>query len=82
MSTRTYWDSTQGLVPCKLVSADPPTPRGLRKVRLRLTATRGLWKRGEVVEVHAHHYVFIVARRSKTGQHIVATASIDRSPTP
>jgi hypothetical protein len=51
-----YWHSTfSGLIPCKLLSID-----SLRHATVRITATRGAWKRGVVEQVQQAH---VVARR-------------------
>jgi hypothetical protein len=45
-----YWDSyTAGLVPCKVENVGAPNDYGQRAVFVRLTASRGIYKRGELI---------------------------------
>ena len=43
-----FWDTSCGMIPCKVLSVrEDPTGK---KVKIRLTASRGAYKKGEVRE--------------------------------
>jgi hypothetical protein len=52
-----YYDTFAGLVPCWIVSINGPigTPSTAQTVTIKLTARRGAYKRGEVLETNGLH---------------------------
>ena len=67
-----YFDSFDGLIPCRVLSIDPQ-----RNVCAQLTANRGAYKRGEVLE-SSHNWV--VPRSSvyvRSGQYRIKSHLIE-----
>ena len=50
-----YWDTFAGLVPCKVLAIVQDGKTLTLNARIRLTADRGPYKRGEITLVRASH---------------------------
>jgi hypothetical protein len=57
MKTRLFFDSFAGLVPCKPVTAYTDVRTRAVYVSARITAPRGAYRRGEVIETFARNIV-------------------------
>ena len=49
-----YYDTMAGLVPCRVFGIESVSPIYGTTVQIRLTATRGAFKRGEIMTAPAH----------------------------
>ena len=69
-NTLAYFDSFSGLIPCKVI--DIKESPGLGNIRIKLTAGRGAYRRGEVLESTWIHVVpRSHVRMSKYGARII-----------
>jgi len=61
---RTYMETPfSGLIPAKLVSRHTDERTQAQMVKLKLTANRRAYKRGEVIETFARDFVQVTSRR-------------------
>lgn len=56
-TTLAYWDTFQGLIPCRIICAKENNGLGGYSFKIKLTAGRGPYKSGEELNTNALHVV-------------------------